>query len=153
MTYELPRGVVPSALPNLLGRGVAFPIQRSPLGGLLVSEGVDRVEESIIEIITTPIGEGVRAFDVRDGVPYGTRLKFYLFESVEQIKELAGYEIPRAIDTWEPRVILRSLQVGAGAVSTDTRERKTVRFAISYTLRATNRTDNLVVPFVMRRVM
>lgn len=149
--YDVPRSTVLANLPNILGRGVSFPIQRSQTGGLKQSEGVDKVEESIMEIITTPIGYGVRAFDVRGGVPYGTRLMYYLFESVEQVREVGPYEIRRALEVWEPRIAVRAVQAYAPDVAGDSNAYKTVAFTIGYVLRATNRADNLVVPVMMRR--
>lgn len=139
-----------AATANLLGTGLAYPVQRSEVGGLRKVSGEDLVKQSIREILDTPIGEGIRAFDIRNGVPYGTRMGRYLFENVQIIEELANYEIKRALDTWEPRVVCTAVYVTAPADARDPFGRRTVLLNPQYILRATNRPDNLVVPVLMR---
>lgn len=113
-------------------------------------EGVDLVEQSVREIIYTRAGEGIRAFNIRRGVLYGTRLHRYLFESVDHVRDLVSYEVKRALDVWEPRILVRRVDVSAPADLSTANGRKTVLIDVQYVLRATNRADNLVVPYAMR---
>lgn len=154
----MPTYIIPSppgtplsrVLPNLLGRGTTFPIQSSETGGLHQSEGDQLVGESVDEILGTDIGEGVRAFDVRDGQPYGTRIRRYLFESVEQVRDPIVYEVRRVLEVWEPRIIVRRVEVDAPEDVTSAMGRRTIRIRMNYMIRATNRSDNRVVLMSMR---
>lgn len=102
------------------------------------------------EILGTDIGEGVRAFDVRDGQPYGTRIRRYLFESVEQVRDPIVYEVRRVLEVWEPRIIVRRVEVDAPEDVTSAMGRRTIRIRMNYMIRATNRSDNRVVLMSMR---
>jgi len=130
---------------NLLGVGLSFPLQQSETGGILLVRGEDLVKQSIREILLTDAGEGVRAFDIRRGVLYGTRLRRYHFETMQVYRELADYEVKRVLDVWEPRILVTEVQVTAPAHMTDIQGRRTVLIDVRYVLRATNRSDNAVV--------
>lgn len=41
---------------------------------------------------------------IRNGIRYGTNIRTYLFEPLDDIRDLLTNEIRLAIDTWEPRV-------------------------------------------------
>lgn len=128
--------------PNLLGRGVAYPLQRSVTGGFVLVEGEELVRQSILSILSTSIGE--RPFMVRSGVPYGTRIKMYQFENVEQIRDLAAFEVRRALEVWEPRISVTYVEVTD--ILSGQKDPRYVGISVTYRIRATNRADNLVVP-------
>lgn len=147
------RGVPASQrFPNLYGTGVAFPIQTAPTGGLQTASGEDLVRQAVREFLTTDLGEGIRAFDVKDGVPYGTRLRRYQFESIDVYRDLASYEVARGLGAWEPRIRVSKVDVVAPVDWGDPVGRRTVLVTPHYTLVTTGRPDNATVPFLLKVV-
>lgn len=138
------RAAVDRSLTSKFGGGVKYPIQRSETGGLATVEGVDHVSQSIIHLITTLPNEGVRAFYQRNGVPYGTRIRLYLFESVTQLKALADFEIRRAVAVWEPRAEILEVTVQAPENQYTDDGRRTVRIVPTYRIRATGEMNEAV---------
>lgn len=131
-------------LPNLLGRGLKYPLQFSPNGGLAMVEGDALVHQSIKEILLTVVGE--RPFVVRNGVPYGSRIPTYLFQSAEHVRDSIIFEVKRALDTWEPRIIVNYTTVTDVAPSGD-RDPRLVRVDVNFRYRSDNRADNMVLDF------
>ena len=125
--------------PSFLGRGLAYPIQIATKGGLALTEGETLVTQSISEILLTDINE--RPFTVKEGVPFGSRLPSYLFRSAEEVRDLATFEVKRALDLWEPRIVVNYVEV------TDHRadgaeDPRYVRIVVNYRYRSSNMNTN-----------
>ena len=131
-------------LPSLLGRGLKYPLQSSDSGGLALVEGDELVNQSITEILLTGIGE--RPFVVRNGVPFGSRIPTYLFKSAEAVKDVAGYEAKRALETWEPRIIVNYVEV-TDIRDSGTRDPRFVRIEVNFRYRSSNSPSNWVKDF------
>lgn len=131
-------------LPNLLGRGLKYPLQFSTDGGISMVEGDALVIQSITEILLTSIGE--RPFVIRDGVPFGSRLPQWLFKSAEEVRDNAGFEVKRALSTWEPRIIVNHTEVSDVTQAGD-RDPRYVRIDVKFRYRSDNRPDNWVRDF------
>jgi phage baseplate assembly protein W len=119
---------------DFLGKGWAFPLGKDSRGGIATSQGEENVKESIRIILGTAPGE-------RDMRPdFGCGVWNILFDdvdasfagSVERLVELA-------LRRWEPRIEVKKVKVQAGE--------EQVLVDVGYTIRATNREDNLVFPF------
>lgn len=128
-------------LPSLLGRGIKYPIQLSGGGGIAMVESDAIVIQSITEILLTAIGE--RPFVIRDGVPFGSRLPLWLFKSAEEVRDNAGFEVKRALTTWEPRIIVNYTTVTDVTPAGD-RDPRYVRIDVNFRYRSDNRPDNWV---------
>jgi phage baseplate assembly protein W len=108
----------------------------------LIASNDQLVRMSIDQIINTDIAE--RPWLVLNGVPYGTRMRRVLFDSVASMIAVAQYEIPRALSVWEPRIIVGKVDAteqyladgAAGIIA-----------VIHFRYRSTNRPDNFVAPF------
>lgn len=133
-----------SVKPPFLGRGPAFPFRLNASGTApAFSSNEALVKEAMDALLSTRIGE--RPHLVRDGVPYGTSLEGVLFSNPAVAAELAIYEVRRALDTWEPRILV--LTVDAFTQHVPVFNANGLVVTIDFRYRATNRDDNFVRPF------
>lgn len=128
---------------SFYGVGLGFPFRRDPTGGRpVLSREETLVRESMHEILTTQMGE--RPFLTRQGVPYGTRYRQILFSDADAAKDILLYDTRRALDLWEPRILVRSVDAHlqksshGGMILFGTTE---------FVFRSTNRPDNFVLPY------
>lgn len=118
------------------GLGVAYPVRRTPTGGLTLASSEEYIRGGIRHFFDTLPGEGVRAFDSINGIQYGSRLRKYQFESIEHIKSVAEYELRRGLAVWEPRILVREISF-QGPTGPTSEGLRTVKILLSYTLRST----------------
>ena len=117
-----------------LGRGWAFPIGIDDTGGIRMRSGEDDIREAVGIILTTRLGE--RAMRPEFGCAAGD----LVFDS--NAADFAGrveFFIRKALERWEPRIDLKEVSVTSSEAKVDV--------DVRYTVRATNREDNVVVPF------
>lgn len=133
-----------SSPPSILGTGVAFPVRLDSTGSRMatVSEE-DLVESDIFALLSTRKGE--RPFRIKNGVLYGVNLDQALFAPVEVAIDIISYETKQALQIWEPRIVYFD------TVVTSTRYGSSIvlQAKTTFRYRATNREDNLVVPYKM----
>src|SRR3954466_5487289 len=122
---------------DLLGSGLAFPLQVDRLGGIALASGEQDIDQAI-ELILPP-APGERPMRPE----FGCGVHDFVFDSIDAATvgrmELA---IRDALDRWEPRVGGETVefnldQVGEGRLIID----------IGYRVRVTNTMRNLVYPF------
>ena len=119
---------------SFLGTGWAFPVQVDAGGGIRTRSVEEDIKEAIGVILWTRLGE--RAMRPEFGCGAGD----LVFDPNDA--GLAGrveFHVRRALERWEPRIALKEVR----AVSQGERLDVDVR----YVVRATNREDNVVVPF------
>ena len=86
---------------NLIGAGFALPLRSSVQGGIQLSAEEPNIEESIVIILRTSIGERVYRPN------FGSRLSELVFEPLNiQTLLLIRLYVEEAIETWEPRINL-----------------------------------------------
>ena len=102
-------------------------------------EGESLVNQSISEILLTAIGE--RPFEVKNGVPFGSRIPLYLFSSAEDVRDNVDFEVKRALSTWEPRIVVNHVTVTDIRPSGE-RDPRYVRVEVNFRYRLDNRPDN-----------
>lgn len=123
---------------QFLGKGFPFPFQLGKQGLIPVS-GEEKIRQSIYIILMTRQGER----PLRPA--FGSRIWEYVFELPgETVRHLLCTEIAQAIDQWEHRVENVQARVDDSTIA----EGK-ILIEVSYTVRATNRPDNLVFPFYL----
>ena len=123
---------------QFLGKGFPFPVQPGKQGLIPVS-GEEKIRQSIYIILMTRQGER----PLRPA--FGSRIWEYVFELPgETVRHLLCTEIVQAIDQWEHRVENVQARVDDSTIA----EGK-ILIEVSYTVRATNRPDNLVFPFYL----
>jgi hypothetical protein len=125
-----------------LGKGWRFPILPDASGCLGFIEGDANVEQSVHILLMTQLGERVMRSD------FGTQAPRLVFSpGSTQYLRLLENTIREAVVNWEPRIDLTS--VTAEADPTDTYR---VTVSISYTVRQTNTSTNLVFPYYLGTV-
>lgn len=93
---------------EVLGRGLAFPPHVGPDGRLAWSEGEVNVREAIEVVLRTDRDERLHLPD------FGGGLQSFLFEpNTPATHHRIADRIRRALQAWEPRVLVQSVEVGA----------------------------------------
>ena len=122
---------------EILGSGVAFPLQVDRRGGIALARDEVDVEQAIELILATAPGERPMRPE------FGCGVHDFVFGSIDAATvgqmELA---IRDALDRWEPRVVVESVDFNLDEVA----EGRLI-IDIGYRVRVTNTLRNLVYPF------
>jgi phage baseplate assembly protein W len=116
---------------NWLGQDTTFPIS----GSFIPQQGISEVNQCIQLLIATLPGE--RAMRPE----FGCRLYNRVWENIDSVASDGLADIREAIDNFEPRVDLISVN------SRIFRDEGRVLFAVEYKIKDTNVVENLVFPF------
>ncbi len=126
---------------SLIGNGFAFPMQIDVLGGTEMSEEDANIRQSMMLILGTAPGE--RLFRPE----FGCAIHDILFEPNTMLTAAKiEYEVKRSLLAFEPRI--SDVEVKAAP---DDDEPSRMNVSISYVIRKTNTTANMVYPFYLRK--
>lgn len=125
---------------TFLGRGIRFPFRFSErTGGTEESSDLDRIRESILQILETRPGERLMRPE------FGSRVKGLVFEQNDAVlKGLLRFHITDAIGRWEKRVTVTNVSFDDSPETTDA-NRLLVR--IAYRVIQSQVEGNMVFPF------
>ena len=122
---------------EIIGSGLAFPLQVDSRGGIALARDETDVEQAIELILATAPGERPMRPE------FGCGVHDFVFDTIDA-STVGKMEqaIRDALDRWEPRVIVQTVEfdldyVGEGRLVID----------IGYRVRVTNTLRNLVYPF------
>jgi uncharacterized protein len=122
---------------EIIGSGLAFPLQVDRRGGIALARDETDIEQAIELILGTAPGERPMRPE------FGCGVHDFVFDSIDA-STVGKMEaaIRDALDRWEPRVIVQTVEfnldhVGEGRLVID----------IGYRVRVTNTLRNLVYPF------
>jgi phage baseplate assembly protein W len=122
---------------EIIGSGLAFPLQVDRRGGIALARDETDIEQAIELILATAPGERPMRPE------FGCGVHDFVFDSIDATTvgkmELA---IRDALDRWEPRVVVETVEFNLDEVA-DGR----LIIDIGYRVRATNTMRNLVYPF------
>ena len=123
---------------EFLGRGLAFPLQVDPRGGIALASGEHDIAQSIRIILETAPGERVMRPE------FGCRIHELLFAPFNAATEgLIVHYVEEALTRWEPRINLREVNVSNpgrdGAVLVE----------IKYEIKDTHDERSIVYPFYL----
>ncbi|MEO1592052.1 MAG: GPW/gp25 family protein [Cyanobacteria bacterium J06632_22] len=122
----------------LLGQGWGFPLRLTVQGGLQFSQTFRNLEESIIIILGTRLGERLYRPD------FGSRLHELVFAPLnEDTLLLAQIYAREAIKKWEPRVSVDTV------TATAMPDNASLNIYVSYRIKATRQRRNLIYPFYL----
>jgi|SRR5918996_5479111 phage baseplate assembly protein W len=122
---------------EILGSGLAFPLQVDPRGALALARGEDDIEQAIELILSTAPGE-------REMRPeFGCAVHDLVFDTIDAAM-IGKMEtaIRNALDRWEPRIDVMGLDFDLTSMGDGQ-----LVITIEYRVRATNHQRNLVYPF------
>lgn len=122
---------------GFLGSGLAFPLSVDRRGGVALASGEEDVAQAIRIILGTSPGERPMRPE------FGCAINDYLFDVIDA--ETLGrieIEVSEALERWEPRIELQSVQFDLDEASGGRLE-----IRLDYRIRATNTVRNLVYPF------
>jgi len=126
---------------DFLGQGLKHPFRfekRSGSAAVSVSASIEHehIRESILQILETRPGERLM------NPEFGSRVKDLVFEAnTDVLKSLLRYYIGKALERWEPRVIVTSISFGKAV------DENMLPVLISYRVIRSQVDGNLVYPF------
>jgi len=132
-----------SNTPNpIIGAGFAFPASTNVQGSLQLSADHQNLEESILIILGTKLGERVYRPN------FGSRLSELVFEPMNSsTMTLIRLYVEEALEMWEPRIVLRQVTTepkGAGHAGL-------VNIHIVYSPKDEPDTRSIVYPFYLQQ--
>ncbi|HIK04674.1 MAG TPA: GPW/gp25 family protein [Trichormus sp. M33_DOE_039] len=124
--------------PDYIGAGFAFPLRVNVQGGVQLSAAEPNIEESIIIILRTDLGERVYRPN------FGSRLSDLVFEplSIQTLLLIRRY-VEEALEMWEPRIILKQVRAEPDPI------RGKVDIVIEYQPKNSPDLRSLVYPFYL----
>ena len=122
---------------EIIGSGLAFPLQVDRRGGIALARDETDIEQAIELILSTAPGERPMRPE------FGCGVHDFVFDSIDASTvgsmELA---IRDALDHWEPRVVVETVEFDLSSV-----DEGRLMIDIGYRVRVTNTLRNLVYPF------
>ncbi len=126
---------------EFLGAGIAFPLGVNADGHLAMHSLDDQVRQSIFLILQTGKGERVMRPD------FGAGLQAQVFDSITPTTiTLVQHRVEEALIRFEPRIEVLKVEVNS-----DQKESGVLLINISYRVRRTDISFNLVYPFYIER--
>ncbi|MCP4368482.1 MAG: GPW/gp25 family protein [Deltaproteobacteria bacterium] len=125
---------------EFLGKGLKFPIKIGSDDGLAKAEGEEKIRDSVINILSTSIGERVMRPN------FGSKIHNHIFDTINSAtKSSIAFNIQEALIEWEPRIEVENVQT-----SDDRAHEGVLLISIDYKVRSTNNRFNLVYPFFLK---
>lgn len=121
---------------KLIGTGWAFPLSVGSQGGLALATDKNEIEQAIVIILATSIGERVMR------PRFGSRLSELLFEPCNrQTLALAEQYVKDALAMWEPRINVNNV-----IAALDSNMLGAIYIDVQYTVKTTSDSRSLVYP-------
>jgi uncharacterized protein len=122
---------------EIIGSGLAFPLQVDRRGGIALARDETDIEQAIELILATAPGERPMRPE------FGCGVHDFVFDTIDAgTVARMETEIRAALDRWEPRVEVADIQFDLARA-----DRGELLIEIAYRVRATNHMRNLVHPF------
>jgi uncharacterized protein len=122
---------------EIIGSGLAFPLQVDRRGGIALARDETDIEQAIELILGTAPGERPMRPE------FGCGVHDFVFDTIDAttVAQMEG-EVRDALDQWEPRIEVTDVDFDLSAT-----DRGELLINIGYRLRSTNHLRNLVYPF------
>lgn len=123
---------------DYIGAGLAFPLRVNVQGGVQLSSAEPNIEESIVIILRTDLGERVYRPN------FGSRLSELVFEPMNtKTLILIRLYVEEALEMWEPRINLKQVRADPDPIT------GRVDIIIEYQPKDRYDTRSLVYPFYL----
>ena len=122
---------------DILGSGIAFPLQVDRRGGIALASDETDIDQAIQLILGTAPGERPMRPE------FGCGVHDFVFDTIDAAT--AGRletEVRRALERWEPRIDVEDIDFDLSGV-----DEGRLLISIAYRVRSTNNQRNLVYPF------
>jgi phage baseplate assembly protein W len=133
------------AVDAVIGVGISMPVEFASVKNtqlLTLASGTDIIGQSIKMILDTPLGSRVNNNE------FGSNVRDLIFEPNDMIlKPLLYYAIVSAIQRWEARITITTVQYATEDVGTGVPPNQ-INITINYIINATNQPGSYVYPFV-----
>ena len=127
---------------NFLGRGWKFPVEiNTDKNRIAVAEYEDSIHQAIWIILSTAKGERV----MRPDFGCGLHDLVFAINNASTIGE-AKFEVEESLRIWEPSIELLKVEAAASG-----KYGEELRINVSYRVRTTDNSFNLVYPFYLQR--
>lgn len=127
----------PRIMTDLIGSGVAFPLQADQRGALALAHGVADIEQAIGLILGTAPGERPMRPE------FGCALHDVVFDTIDAgMIGTVETAVHYALERWEPRIDVVEIDFDLSEA-----DEGKLLITIGYRVRATSRLHNLVYPF------
>jgi phage baseplate assembly protein W len=122
---------------EIIGSGLAFPLQVDRRGGIALARDETDIEQAIELILGTAPGERPMRPE------FGCGVHDFVFDSIDA-STIGKMEnaIRDALDHWEPRIVVEAVEFDLSSV-----DEGRLMIDIGYRIRVTNTIRNLVYPF------
>jgi phage baseplate assembly protein W len=122
---------------EIIGSGLAFPLQVDRRGGIALARDETDIEQAIELILATAPGERPMRPE------FGCGVHDFVFDSIDA-STIGKMEnaIRDALDHWEPRIVVETVEFDLSGV-----DEGRLMIDIGYQIRVTNTMRNLVYPF------
>jgi phage baseplate assembly protein W len=122
---------------EIVGSGVAFPLQVNPRGGVALAGGEEDIDQALALILSTAPGERPMRPE------FGCEVHDLIFDNIDAATVgKMDTAVRTALDRWEPRVEVTDVEFDLGR-SADGQ----IVIDVTYRVRSTNHMRNLVYPF------
>jgi uncharacterized protein len=122
---------------EIIGSGLAFPLQVDRRGGIALARDETDIEQAIELILATAPGERPMRPE------FGCGVHDFVFDTIDALTVASmEAEVRAALDRWEPRIDVLGVDFDLSSVA-----RGELLIDIAYRLRSTNHVRNLVYPF------
>ena len=122
---------------EIIGSGLAFPLQVDRRGGIALARDEQDIDQAIQLILGTAPGERPMRPE------FGCGVHDFVFDSIDAITVGRMEDAIRsALDRWEPRIQVQAVDFDLSGV-----DRGELLINIGYRMRSTNHLRNLVYPF------
>ncbi len=122
---------------EFLGRGLAWPLQFDPRGGIALAAGDRDIEQAIRIILETVPGERVMRPE------FGCHIHDLVFAPHDSVTEgLAVQYVEQALERWEPRITVQEVEVAS-----DPAHDGVMLMEIRYLVKDTHDERSIVYPF------
>jgi phage baseplate assembly protein W len=122
---------------RFIGRGFRYPMGTDASGGIALNSSTKELEQAMRLILTTAPGERPMRPE------FGCNIYDYVFAPADATTAgRLSAEVDRALTRWEPRINVKNVDV-----SVDTMSQNTLYINVTYEVKGSYDTRNLVFPF------